>query len=1001
MQVMKGRCVLVLGMHNSGTSLVGSLLHAIGAPMGPRLLLRDQIAEHKRPAYDYFEDKDVVDLQDKTLAKLDRHWSSYKASLPLLNVKEDVRLRDHLSDFESSLALLLQSRMAFAESVTDSSMWVVKDPRTSILLSSWLRVMDWLQIEPVFLVVHRNAAANIQSFSKKGQVPLRWAEALWQQTYVQIGKHITSASSFYALDFQQMLDNPLHVAKELKEFLSLHADQPLEKLLKNAVDQSLPSKHTEFNLTSLSEMIEFSLKESRFSDLPSPDHAELEAYKIQADLAPATQLNLHDLEVDFLNKQSTFHFNRKRICLLTAELQGYGPSGGIGTAMLELALELISSGHHVEVWLVGNALAANPSGRLDMIHIRHLSGETEDQDPGKFRQQIADSVLAEPFDVVHCHDWLGLGAFLRAQTIEHDRPIVICGLHGPTEWVREGSPLSSNIDSMPIDNQSTRESSIIQLEWQSIIQADVLVSPSLYLKNWVSEYLAERELYPDIYVQLNCPSLTASRHSRGNYDLPAKSKNSLIFFGRLEERKGIHLFLDALSILGPQLSPVYLIGADAPFDGGLASQIVEKHLKKLDQPFYWLPDLNRDEAHEFLHALGGIVVIPSLIENSPYTVQELLDTSLRVVATSVGGIPELVDNRFGSLADPNPQDLADKIRKALSESSDSSSIFKLRSLYSHARISLSWHAFHSRLPKRCSMAPAWATKDAVLLITLDSCRLDTFESISTPSIDKVGPLHRAISPSYFTYASHAAMFMGFLPSVLDKVSFINSKFAKVFRLSKAAFQATRAKEGFELSGNSIVTGMKRKGYFTLATGSVNWFDPATETGRELVRDFEAFWFAGNTWSLRDQLKWIDNQLAHELDRPPFIFLNIGETHVPYWHQGASWSKDDNPCLPFQKQDRHRDCQLRQRACLEFVDQQLSPLLERFSDATVIVCSDHGDCWGEDGLWEHGVSHQKTLAVPLLMRIRGRPIGAPLKLRKRIISAAKNKLKALLSTGKSI
>ena len=59
---MKGRCVLVLGMHNSGTSLVGSVLHSIGAPMGPSLLLRDQIAEHKRPAYDYFEDKDVVDL---------------------------------------------------------------------------------------------------------------------------------------------------------------------------------------------------------------------------------------------------------------------------------------------------------------------------------------------------------------------------------------------------------------------------------------------------------------------------------------------------------------------------------------------------------------------------------------------------------------------------------------------------------------------------------------------------------------------------------------------------------------------------------------------------------------------------------------------------------------------------------------------------------------------------------------------------------------------------
>jgi hypothetical protein len=40
----------------------------------------------------------------------------------------------------------------------------------------------------------------------------------------------------------------------------------------------------------------------------------------------------------------------------------------------------------------------------------------------------------------------------------------------------------------------------------------------------------------------------------------------------------------------------------------------------------------------------------------------------------------------------------------------------------------------------------------------------------------------------------------------------------------------------------------------------------------------------------------------------------------------------------------------------------------FANDTVIICADHGDCWGEDGLWEHGVSHEKTLEVPLLFRL---------------------------------
>ena len=40
-----------------------------------------------------------------------------------------------------------------------------------------------------------------------------------------------------------------------------------------------------------------------------------------------------------------------------------------------------------------------------------------------------------------------------------------------------------------------------------------------------------------------------------------------------------------------------------------------------------------------------------------------------------------------------------------------------------------------------------------------------------------------------------------------------------------------------------------------------------------------------------------------------------------------------------------------------------------------VCADHGDCWGEDGLWEHGISHPATLTVPLLLRVRGVPVGS--------------------------
>ena len=51
-------------------------------------------------------------------------------------------------------------------------------------------------------------------------------------------------------------------------------------------------------------------------------------------------------------------------------------------------------------------------------------------------------------------------------------------------------------------------------------------------------------------------------------------------------------------------------------------------------------------------------------------------------------------------------------------------------------------------------------------------------------------------------------------------------------------------------------------------------------------------------------------------------------------------------------------------------QKTSGLLKLFSNSTILICSDHGDCWGEDGLWEHGISHEKTLTVPLILRSKG-------------------------------
>ena len=260
-----------------------------------------------------------------------------------------------------------------------------------------------------------------------------------------------------------------------------------------------------------------------------------------------------------------------------------------------------------------------------------------------------------------------------------------------------------------------------------------------------------------------------------------------------------------------------------------------------------------------------------------------------------------------------------------------------------------------------------------LFITLDSCRYDTFVNASIPNMKKIGAVHKAMAPSNFTYASHAAMFVGFTPGIAEiNKPFINPKFAKIFKMTAGGYPG-KGREFITLEGENIIQGFNKIGHTTIGTGGVEWFDPKTETGKILSKDFQHFFYPGTTYYLEKQLVWIYEKIREAEGSPLFVFANIGETHEPYYFKGAQWSTENSPCIPFGENNDAQACKLRQTKSLEFVDQKLGPLLDEFSDKSILICSDHGDCWGEDGLWNHGFHHEKILTVPLVIRLDSKPI----------------------------
>jgi hypothetical protein len=257
----------------------------------------------------------------------------------------------------------------------------------------------------------------------------------------------------------------------------------------------------------------------------------------------------------------------------------------------------------------------------------------------------------------------------------------------------------------------------------------------------------------------------------------------------------------------------------------------------------------------------------------------------------------------------------------------------------------------------------------VLFVTLDSTRYDAFMAASTPNMKAVGPTWRAWAPSHFTYGSHSAFFVGFTPGVPELAKpYVNPKFGRIFRLQHGGAPGLHPAY-FLLNGRTIVEGFRNQGYLCLGTGAVRWFNPATPAGQSLTEDFDEFLYLPSP-DISLQVEWILEKafLSSKNEKPVFAFLNAGETHVPYWHPGASWDRSYNPAEAFGSNNNAQEARRRQIQCLEWIDQKIQELLFRFRRGAIVLCSDHGDCWGEDGLWEHGIHHRYTLEVPLIFSL---------------------------------
>lgn len=124
----------------------------------------------------------------------------------------------------------------------------------------------------------------------------------------------------------------------------------------------------------------------------------------------------------------------------------------------------------------------------------------------------------------------------------------------------------------------------------------------------------------------------------------------ILFAGRISHGKGLMDLVNAVASAKPAVRELILAGAtlDRRFGAELAASIEESRLT----PFVRFAGLLEEPALLSEFARASALVLPSYQETAPMVIQQAMAAGLPVIATRVGGIPDLIENeRTGLLFD--------------------------------------------------------------------------------------------------------------------------------------------------------------------------------------------------------------------------------------------------------------------------------------------------------------------------------------------------------------
>jgi glycosyltransferase involved in cell wall biosynthesis len=326
--------------------------------------------------------------------------------------------------------------------------------------------------------------------------------------------------------------------------------------------------------------------------------------------------------------------------------------GGPASHAPELADFLVRRGHGVEVVTTADVPPAPREYPIHWISRRLPRGARHAAVAGFVARHARTS------DVVYATSMLGR-ASLGASVAR--RPVVVKLVADEAyERARRFGLFDGDVDEFQRFDGGARVRALRRARNAALRRADHLVCPSVYLASLAVLWGVPMERVTVVpNAAPTVPSVPEREAARARFDVRGPT---LAFAGRITRQKGLAVALEALERIEDVSLLVAGDGPDAP------DLRREASARGLDGRVRFLGALGRDDVLALFRAADASL-LSSAWENFPHTVVEALAVGTPVVATAVGGVPELVHDGENGLLVPagDAGALADAIRRIVTE----------------------------------------------------------------------------------------------------------------------------------------------------------------------------------------------------------------------------------------------------------------------------------------------------------------------------------------------